>query len=259
MGEAVGIFSSMINRLQRQLVLFWERHGIWLNLFLLITVSYLALAWVLRAGWWRESYRNGYETVGAGRPAIKFYRTHTGGGFDELHGWRLLGTVTDETNGRMAIVSEGDRRVIVRPGDSLAKGLDVVSIEHGVLIVRAQGKEQSLALMADRAPSLAGASRGMRVDLNRRLAAELFTLLHWNAVPLGGSFVGMRLQAPAPARSSAAFGLEPGDTLESVNGLPVTADDIRERLSERFRNDESVRLGVRREGRLVYLHYSLYD
>lgn len=249
----------MLNRLQRQIYLFWDRHGIWLNLFLLIAVSYLALAWVLRAGWWRESYRNGYETVGAGRPAIKFYRAPTGGGFDELHGWRLLGTVTDEANGRMAIVTQGDKRVIVRPGDSLGKGLDVVSIEHGVLVVRAQGKEQSLALMAERVPGVAGATRGLRVDLNRRLAAELFTLLHWNPVPLGGSFVGMRLQAPTPLRSSAAFGLEAGDTLESVNGLPVTDEDIRERLSERFRNDESVRFGVRREGRLVYLHYSLYD
>lgn len=249
----------MLNRIQRQLFVFWDRHGIWLNLFLLIAVSYLALAWVLRAGWWRESYRNGYDTRGQGRPAIKFYRAHTGRGFDELNGWRLLGTVTDEANERVAIVSQGDKRLIVRPGDMLAQGLEVVSIEHGVLMVRFEGKEQSLALTAERMPGMAAVARGMRVDLNRRLAAELFTLLHWSPVPLGGSFVGMRLQAPTPARSSAAFGLEPGDTLESVNGLPVTDDDIRERLSERFRNDESVRFGVRREGRLVYLHYSLYD
>lgn len=247
----------MLNRLQRQLAQFWDRHGLWLNLFLLISVSYLTLAWVLRAGWWRESYRNGYETVAAGRPAIKF-RAHAGSRFDEFHGWRLLGTVTDEFT-RIAIVSKDDKRVIVHPGDSLGGGLDVVRIDNGVLIVRAAGQEQSLALLTERGVGVGAAVRGMRVDLNRRLAAELFTLLRWTPVPLGGTFVGMRLLTSVPERTAAAFGLETGDTLESVNGLPVTDDDIRERLSERFRNDESVRFGVRREGRLVYLYYSLYD
>ena len=128
---------------------------------------------------------------------------------------------------------------------------------NGTVTIKTGATQHTLALIGDRSASPGGPAL-QHVDLNRKVAGDVFSLLHWNTVPLGGKFVGMRLNPPVAPRNLTTFGFSEGDTVEYVNGLPISLDEL-PRISDRFRNDDSVSLGIRRAGNLVYIHYTLYD
>jgi hypothetical protein len=247
----------MLTHVRLSLGRFVERYGLVLHLLLLLVVSYLALGWVLRSGWWGSQYRLGQTKVGeGGRPVARMVHVPKYVQFDEINGWRLLATLTDEAGGNLAVVSHGGMRIFLRQGDSVGPELTVRTVERGTLTIESGGSLHTLALVGERPQT--SPTRGTRIDLSRRAAGELFPQLQWFAVPLGGKFVGMRLK-PQGGSMAPAFGLRDGDTLESVNGLPVTGDDVRERLVERFRGEDAVNLGVRRDGRLVNVFVALYE
>lgn len=247
----------MFERLTHKFQSLVNRHGLWLNLCLLLLVSYGVLSWMLSSNWWKETYRtpskagqkfraklNGFDFKPAIRP-------------DEIGDLRLIGTLLSEGNEPTAIVNHRGRRRVLHPGEAVENGLEVVSIESGMLTVKMGVIFHTLALPVPATAPKVGA--GVQIDLDRTGAVESFPALQWTPVPLGGTFIAMRLQAPAPARIADTFGFREGDLIESVNGLPVTADGVREKLLERIRNDESIVLMVRRDGRALRLRYALYD
>ncbi len=242
-----------------------DRHGLWLNLCLLLLLSYSVLTWVLTSSWWQESYRtpatsglrfkaklNGFDF----RPAVRP---------DKMGELRLIGTLVSEGSAPTAIVEYRGARMILRPGQRLQGGMEVVSIESGLLTMKADTTFHTLALpvpvnqSGQTGQPGRKAEVGVQIDLDRRGAIESFPSLLWTPVPMGGAFIAMRLRPSAPARIAETFGLRTGDLVESVNGLPVTGDDVREKLLDRIRNDEKIVIVVRREGRALRLRYSLYD
>ena len=246
----------MFERLTHKFQLVVNRHGLWLNLCLLMLVSYGVLSWVLSSNWWKETYRtpsksglkfraklNGFDFMPAVRP-------------DEIGDLRLIGTLLSEGDLPTAIVNHRGRRLILHPGQSV-DGLEVVSVESGMLTLKMGVVFHTLALPVPGTTSKAQA--GVQIDLDRRGAIESFPALQWTPVPLGGVFVAMRLQPSSPARIADTFGFREGDLIESVNGLPVTTDGVREKLLERIRNDDSIVIIVRRDSRALRLHYALYD
>lgn len=248
----------MLMRMRHLCSRFLARYGLVLHLLVLLVVSYLALGWVLRSKYWGEPFGAGHAKRAEGRQQVpRLMQVPKYAQFDELNGWRLLGTLADEGGTSWAVVSHAGARIFVRQGDSVGRDLKVRLIERGAVTFEWGGDLHTLALAGER--PLVAPVRGVRIDLSRRAAGDLFPHLQWISVPLGGRFIGMRLRAPAGNAHAAAFGLREGDTLESVNGLPVAGDDARERLVERFRNEDAVNLGVRREGRLVNVFVALYE
>ena len=235
-----------------------ERYGLVLHLLVLLVASYLALAWVLRQGWYGEHYRIGQaKVIDSGRPMQRLLHMPKYAHLDDFNGWRLLGTLAEEPGVNLAVVSHAGARMFVRPGDVIGSDIVVRSVDRATVTIDEAGSMHTLALVGER--PLPGPSRGIRIDLSRRAAGDLFPMLQWSSVPLGGRFIGMRLRAPEGNANAAAFGLREGDTLESINGLPVTGDDARDRILERFRNEDAVNLGVRRDGRVVTVFVALYE
>jgi hypothetical protein len=247
----------MVVRLQRWVAGLVDKHGIWLHVALLIVFAYFALVWSMHERWWGENFRiHGKQE----RPVKMPDRWYSQTPFDELDGFKLVGTLTTESGDRIALVTQQGERKFLRTGQAL-EGTDpwmVVSVDNGAMTLRSGTRTQTLVLTGEPQAAMQKSHRAIRIDLNRRVAGDSFALLHWYQVPMGGNFFGMRLLTPVAKRNAGTFGLIGGDTIESVNGLPITAD-VPERLLERFRNDDSLTLGVRRQGQLLHFHFSLYD
>lgn len=249
----------MFERLTHKIQSVVDRHGLWLNLCLLLLISYAVLSWVLASPWWRESYRTPSAAGSRFKAKLNSFDFKPAVRPDEVGDLRLIGTLLSEGSEPAAIVNHRGKRMVLHAGQALAGGSEVVSIESGMLTMKSGKTFHTLALPMPANPTGPKAQAGVQIDLDRRGAIESFPSLQWTPVPLGGAFIAMRLHPSVPVRIADTFGMSAGDLIESVNGLPVTADDVREKLLDRIRNDETIVIVVRREGRALRLRYALYD
>jgi hypothetical protein len=249
----------MLLRLTHKLQSAFNRHGLWLNLCFLLLLSYGALSWILSSQWWRESYRTSTPGHANYRAKLHGFDFRPSNRPDQVGDWRLIGTMMTDGGEPTAMVNHQGSRMVVHAGQPLEGGLQVASIENGLLTLQSGKTVVTLALPVQ--PVAAGnrMQAGIQIDLDRRGALEAFPALQWTPVPLGGAFVAMRLHVSSQLRVADTFGWRDGDLIESVNGMPVTLDDVREKLLERIRNDESIGIRVRRDGRVLRFRYSLYD
>jgi type II secretion system protein C len=152
-----------------------------------------------------------------------------------------------------AVIRERADAVLVRRGDVIA-GAQVIAIVRRRVYLRVRDHVEYLELA--RAPS-APAAEPMRVeralvDGLLRDPAALSAMVR--ALP---SERGFRLYAIRAGSPIARIGLENGDTLRAINGLPLaTLDDALEAV-RRLRSAIRLTLAIERGGRALELDYTL--
>lgn len=239
------------------------------NLLLLLTLAALLAHWT-----WRFA-----APLPAPSPAAGGSEVRAGNELDRLHAAGLFGApassgVTGEVptalglklrgvfaapEGRaaMALLSaEGGEQAVVR-GDEIQPGvvLEAVAADHVILLNR--GVRERLDLETLGAPL--AATRGeiplTREDVSRALANP--QSLGVQVGPQTNPLAGMQLVRVEEGGLAARLGLQSGDTLRMVNGMPVAnAQDLARLLSDSA-NVERVTLVGERQGTPLTLSYRL--
>lgn len=161
------------------------------------------------------------------------------GSSDQLRGWQLLGTLITHEQA-MALVHKGQNGALawVRPGEALPEGYRVTGLTHGRLtLMTAQGERQLLvpgeqklplsaqpllaAAGAQSMPSASGVLASARAVV-RQNPAEVMKWMRFEPVWDSGKLAGVVL-SPAAGQEGLyqALGLQEGDLLMAINGVPV--------------------------------------
>ncbi len=237
----------------------WHRHATLVHLVLSLAAAYFVLNWVFGAALWGKAARSVQPGASLRQSAewLRMLEAWNPGPTGSMH---LMGTLTSDEGDNLAIVQLQSQRRTVRTGESLGDGFMVVEVGPGRMVIKRDDDVQIFQLSSRLALSHPGHVRSSaRADLLREAAVAMLSELDWQAVPVGGGFVALRVAGAVPRHVADAFGLTSGDVLEAVNGLPVPGGNELERLHERFRNDELVTLGLRRGQRRLVYHVTLHD
>lgn len=240
------------------------------NLLLLLTLAALLAHWT-----WRFAAPLPAPSPAAGRSEVR-----AGNELDRLRAAGLFGAQTSsgvtgevptalglklrgvfaapEGRPAMALLSaEGGEQAVVR-GDEIQPGvvLDAVAADHVILSNR--GVRERLDLETGGQPS-AAAARGdvalTREDISRALANP--QSLGVQVGPQTNPLAGMQLVRVEAGGLAARMGLQTGDTLRMVNGMPVAnAQDLARLLSDAG-NVERITLVGERQGMPLTLSYRL--
>lgn len=160
------------------------------------------------------------------------------GSSDQLRGWQLLGTVVAQDQA-LALVQKGagGALVWVHAGEALPEGFRVTGVAPGQLsLMTAQGErqlqvpgEQKLPLSAPSPASAAGQSMppasGLLASARavvRQNPTEVMKWMRFEPVWDSGKLAGVVL-SPAAGQEGLyqALGLQAGDVLMAINGVPV--------------------------------------
>jgi len=154
-------------------------------------------------------------------------------------GASLTGTIlSPQSANARAIITDGHgRQRVYARGDEVADGGEVVEIHRDYVVVRRGGRLETLEFPWNAATrKLERAKPGVvpetsPEDSREVLRHKMFTdpqlllqLVGATAVVEGGQFRGYRVMQPADPTFIESLGLEPGDILTGVNGVPFTPD-----------------------------------
>lgn len=145
--------------------------------------------------------------------------------------WRLLGTLRGSEGVSFAAVDCASRSVTLQVGD-VRDGVEVVSIEQQVLIVRRQGRLEQVGARPAAPTPLRPAGRTLSRQVVDRLLGDPATLLQEVQVfpaMVAGKLSGFRARFVKEGSVFATLGLKAGDVITKVNGTPL--DDMQKVLS----------------------------
>jgi general secretion pathway protein C len=181
----------------------------------------------------------------------------------------LTGTILSAVSEARAIIADaGGRQRVYARGEEISDGGKIVEIHRDHIVLRRDGRLEALAFSGSIVTSAIQPAPGA----NQATSPEdhpwdprdamftqpelLLQMVGATIVVEGGHFRGYRVMQPADPTFLKSIGLEPGDILTEVNGVPLeTAQDYGAELFDTLRGKGRVTYTFRRGSEMLVLCY----